>query len=120
MSPTAATGTRDRLIDAAMNLFWEKGYANTSMSDLLGAAKANSGSFYHFFKSKEDLLVAVLDKYFVLLHPAMLAPAWEGIDDPIERIFALLARYRMLILRQIVLTGVRLGGWRWRSARSSR
>src|ERR1700722_15760799 len=98
MSPTAAVGTRDRLIDAAMNLFWEKGYANSSMSDLLGAAKANSGSFYHFFNSKEDLLLAVLDKYFTLLHPAMLAPAWEGIDDPIERIFALLARYRMLIL----------------------
>lgn len=109
MSPTAATGTRDRLIDAAMNLFWEKGYANTSMSDLLGAAKANSGSFYHFFKSKEDLLVAVLDKYLMLLHPALLAPAWEGIDDPIERIFALLARYRMLILATDCTYGCPIG-----------
>jgi TetR/AcrR family transcriptional regulator, transcriptional repressor for nem operon len=109
MSPTAALGTRDRLIDAAMNLFWEKGYANTSMSDLLGAAKANSGSFYHFFSSKEDLLLAVLDKYFTLLHPAMLAPAWEGIDDPIERIFALLARYRMLILATDCTYGCPIG-----------
>jgi TetR/AcrR family transcriptional repressor of nem operon len=109
MSPTAALGTRDRLIDAAMNLFWEKGYANTSMSDLLGAAKANSGSFYHFFSSKEELLLAVLDKYFTLLHPAMLAPAWEGIDDPIERIFALLARYRMLILATDCTYGCPIG-----------
>jgi TetR/AcrR family transcriptional repressor of nem operon len=109
MSPTAALGTRDRLIDAAMNLFWEKGYANTSMSDLLGAAKANSGSFYHFFNSKEDLLLAVLDKYFTLLHPAMLAPAWEGVDDPIERIFALLARYRMLILATDCTYGCPIG-----------
>jgi TetR/AcrR family transcriptional repressor of nem operon len=109
MSPTAAQGTRDRLIDAAMNLFWEKGYANTSMSDLLGAAKANSGSFYHFFNSKEDLLLAVLDKYFTLLHPAMLAPAWEGVDDPIERIFALLARYRMLILATDCTYGCPIG-----------
>ena len=55
-SPMAVLGTRERLLDAAIALFWEKGYANTSMSDLLGAAKANSGSFYHFFSSKEDLL----------------------------------------------------------------
>jgi len=109
MSPTAAVGTRDRLIDAAMNLFWEKGYANTSMSDLLTAAKANSGSFYHFFNSKEDLLLAVLDKYFTLLHPAMLGPAWEGVDDPIERIFALLARYRMLILATDCTYGCPIG-----------
>jgi len=109
MSPTAVQGTRDRLIDAAMNLFWEKGYANTSMSDLLAAAKANSGSFYHFFPGKEDLLLAVLDRYLTLLQPAMLGPAWEGIDDPIERIFALLARYRMLILQTDCTYGCPIG-----------
>jgi TetR/AcrR family transcriptional repressor of nem operon len=108
-SPMAVLGTRERLIDAAMALFWEKGYANTSMSDLLTSAKANSGSFYHFFPSKEDLLLAVLDRYFVMLHPAMLAPAWEGIDDPIERIFALLARYRMLILQTDCTYGCPIG-----------
>jgi AcrR family transcriptional regulator len=105
----AVLGTRARLIDAATALFWEKGYANTSMSDLLGAAKANSGSFYHFFSSKEDLLLAVLDGYLALLNPAMLAPAWEGIDDPIERIFALLARYRILILQTDCTYGCPIG-----------
>jgi TetR/AcrR family transcriptional regulator, transcriptional repressor for nem operon len=98
-SPMAVLSTRERLIDSAIALFWEKGYANTSMSDLLTAAKANSGSFYHFFPSKEDLLLAVLDRYTALLHPQLLGPAWEGVDDPIERIFALLARYRMLIVQ---------------------
>ncbi len=108
-SPMAVLSTRERLIDAAMALFWEKGYANTSMSDLLAAAKANSGSFYHFFPSKEDLLLAVLDRYVPLLHPAMLGPAWEGIDDPIERIFALLGRYRMLILQTDCTYGCPIG-----------
>jgi TetR/AcrR family transcriptional repressor of nem operon len=107
--PTAALSTRERLIGAAIQLFWEKGYANTSMSDLLSAANANSGSFYHFFSSKEDLLLAVLDQYFVMLHPQMLGPAWEGIDDPIERIFALLARYRMLILQTDCTYGCPIG-----------
>src|ERR1700693_3930797 len=107
--PMAVLSTSERLIFAAIQLFWEKGYANTSMSDLLAAAKANSGSFYHFFPSKEDLLLAVVDRYLALLHPAMLGPAWEGIDDPIERIFALLARYRMLILQTDCTYGCPIG-----------
>jgi TetR/AcrR family transcriptional regulator, transcriptional repressor for nem operon len=108
-SPTAVLSTRERLIEAAIRLFWEKGYANTSMSELLSAAKANSGSFYHFFSSKEDLLLAVLDRYLALLHPALLGPAWEGVDDPIERIFALLARYRLSILQTDCTFGCPIG-----------
>src|SRR5258708_36938051 len=98
-SPMAVSPARERLIDAAIALFWEKGYANTSMSDLLTAANANSGSFYHFFPSKEDLLLAVLDRYAIMLHPQLLAPAWGAVDDPIDPSIALLARYRRGILQ---------------------
>ena len=98
MATMPAMSTRERLIQAAIELFWEKGYANTAMTDLLERARANSGSFYHFFDSKEDLLLGVLDRYLALLHPALLEPVWKGVSDPIERIFALLARYRALIL----------------------
>src|SRR5712692_1145652 len=101
--------TRERLIEAAIALFWEKGYANTSMTDLLAAAQANSGSFYHFFDSKEDLLLAMLDRYQSMLHPALLEPAWKGVSDPIERVFALLARYRALILQTDCTYGCPIG-----------
>ena len=43
---------------------------------------------------KADLLAAVLDMYHEGIRPMLLEPAWLGVDDPIERIFALLARYR--------------------------
>jgi len=109
MGPAPIPSTRERLIDAAIALFWQKGYANTSMSDLLTAAKANSGSFYHFFSSKEDLLLAVLDRYTQLLYPEVLAPSWDGVDDPIERIFGLLGRYRMLILQTDCTFGCPIG-----------
>jgi AcrR family transcriptional regulator len=89
-----ATDTRTRLILAAMRLFWEKGYGSTSVADVLQAARVNSGSLYHFFPGKQELLLAVLDSYREGLRSMLLEPAWRGVTDPIERIFALLARYR--------------------------
>jgi TetR/AcrR family transcriptional repressor of nem operon len=91
---TATSATRIRLVTTAMRLFWEKGYNSTSIADVLKGADANAGSLYHFFPAKGDLLAAVLDLYHDGIGPMLLQPAWEGVDDPIERIFALLARYR--------------------------
>jgi TetR/AcrR family transcriptional regulator, transcriptional repressor for nem operon len=88
------SSTRDRLVDTAMQLFWAKGYGSTSVADVLQASSVNSGSLYHFFPGKQDLLLAVLERYREGIGPMLLAPAWDGVDDPIERVFALLARYR--------------------------
>src|SRR5436305_8774315 len=90
----AAPDTRTRLVLAAMELFWQKGYGSTSVADVLQKAGVNSGSLYHFFPGKQDLLVAVLDLYHAGIRHMLLDPAWKGVDDPVERIFALLARYR--------------------------
>jgi TetR/AcrR family transcriptional repressor of nem operon len=87
--------TAERLVLAAMRLFSEKGYGSTSVADILKEAGANSGSLYHAFPTKQDLLLAVLAMYRDGIGPMLLQPAWEGVDDPIERIFALLARYRL-------------------------
>ena len=89
-----AADTRNRLVLTAMQLFWEKGYNSTSIADVLQTAKVNSGSLYYFFPSKTDLLAAVLDRYLEGIGPMLLEPAWAGVEDPIDRIFALLARYR--------------------------
>jgi TetR/AcrR family transcriptional regulator, transcriptional repressor for nem operon len=91
--------TRDRLIQTAMKLFWEKGYGSTSIADLLHASGVNSGSLYHFFPGKQDLLLAVLEAYLGGIDDMLLAPSWKGVDDPIERVFALLARYRQGIVQ---------------------
>jgi AcrR family transcriptional regulator len=101
--------TRQRLIDAALYLFWERGFGNTSMSDLLARADVNSGSFYHFFESKEALLKAVLELYLEALEPQIIAPAHARTSDPIERIFAILAGYRERILQTNCHYGCPLG-----------
>jgi AcrR family transcriptional regulator len=96
--PIPIRDTRTRIVEAAMELFWAKGYGSTSIADILARAEINSGSLYHFFPGKQDLLVAVLETYRDGIGPMLLDPAWAGVEDPIDRIFALLARYRELIL----------------------
>ena len=103
------TDTRERLISSARYLFWDRGFAGTSMSDLLAHAEVNSGSFYHFFESKESLLRAVLQGYLDLLRPAVVDPAFATTDDPIARIFAILAGYREKILQTDNRFGCPLG-----------
>ena len=93
-----ASTTRDRIILAAVELFYTQGYEATGMAQILKKSKANSGSFYFFFKSKEHLLDAVLDWYLANLEPIIVRPAYAASADPIERIFALLDGYRQKIL----------------------
>src|SRR3954470_12133799 len=90
--------TRHRIVSTAMRLFWEKGYGSTSIAEILQAAKINSGSLYHYFGGKQDLLLAVLDAFHQGIWEMLLKPAWAGCDDPVERIFLLLGRYRQAIL----------------------
>ena len=105
----ATPDTRTRLVLTAMQQFSEKGYGSTSIADVLKAARVNSGSLYHFFPGKQDLLLAVLDAYRDGIRPMLLEPAWRGVEDPIERIFALLARYRRSLTDTECLYGCPIG-----------
>jgi AcrR family transcriptional regulator len=90
--------TRSRIVGAAMELFWLKGYGSTSIADILSRSQVNSGSLYHFFPGKQDLLVAVLEAYRDGIGEMLLEPAWAGVEDPVEKVFALLGKYRSLIV----------------------
>ena len=102
-------GTRERIVRAAMELFGEKGYQSTSVNDVLARAGVNTGSVYHFFPGKQDVLLAVLTAYRDGIDAMLLTPAWGTIDDPIERVFALLARYRVLIVQNHCTYGCPIG-----------
>ncbi len=101
--------TKQRLVMGAMRLFAEKGYQSTSIADILKAAGANAGSLYHAFPTKQDLLVEVLDFYRQGIAPMLLEPAWAGVSDPIERVFALLAAYRRMLEASDCLYGCPIG-----------
>ena len=94
---------------AAMDLFWAKGFQSTSIADILSRTQVHSGSLYHFFPGKQQLLVEVLEAYRDGIEPWLLAPAWTGIDDPRERIFALLNGYRTNLVASDFTYGCPIG-----------
>jgi AcrR family transcriptional regulator len=104
-----ARDTRGRIVEAAMELFWLKGYGSTSIADILSRSQVNSGSLYHYFPGKQDLLVAVLEAYRDGIGAMLIEPAWAEVEDPIERIFALLAKYRSLIVETDCSYGCPIG-----------
>jgi TetR/AcrR family transcriptional regulator, transcriptional repressor for nem operon len=109
MSAAPNLSTRDRLVFTAMQLFWEKGYGSTSVADVLKQAGVNSGSLYHYFPGKQELLLAVLEAYHQGIRPMLLEPAWGEVADPIEKVFALLGRYRASLVQTDCFYGCPIG-----------
>ncbi|MEZ4425644.1 MAG: TetR/AcrR family transcriptional regulator [Gemmatimonadota bacterium] len=101
--------TRERLVATARELFWAHGYHATGISRILAEAGAGSGSLYHFFRSKEALLLAVLDHYLELLDPVIVEPAFSRTRDPLARIGALLDVYREALLATGFVGGCPIG-----------
>ncbi|WP_260482691.1 TetR/AcrR family transcriptional regulator [Sphingomicrobium flavum] len=101
--------THDIIVEAARELFWEKGYNSTSIADLLSRTQLHSGSLYHYFPGKQDVLVAVLESYRDGIKEGLLDYAWTGVDDPIEKIWALLNGYRMMMVTSDFAHGCPIG-----------
>lgn len=58
-TPTKGDRRYDQLYEAAAELFYQKGYASTSLQDLADAIGLQKGSLYHYIDSKEDLLFGI-------------------------------------------------------------
>jgi TetR/AcrR family transcriptional regulator, transcriptional repressor for nem operon len=101
--------TRQRLVEAARQLFWQQGYAQTGIAQILKAADVGSGSLYYFFPTKEDLLLAVLEWYQANLETMVIRPVFDRVSDPIERIFGVLDGYRKQLLATKFQSGCPVG-----------
>ncbi|ALC82615.1 MULTISPECIES: TetR/AcrR family transcriptional regulator [Bacillus] len=60
-----AEETRNKLLTAALKLFSQKGFKESTVKEIGKAAGVTDGLIYHYFKSKDELLSAVLEKYTV-------------------------------------------------------
>lgn len=77
--------TRERIVNEADRLFYERGYEHTSFADIADAVGISRGNFYYHLKSKDEILDAVIEKRMAAISEMLLA--WEDASSsPSERI----------------------------------
>ena len=85
--------TRDQILNAAARLIHVQGYQSTSLDDVLRESGVGKGNFYYYFKSKEDLGYAIIDRITQAFVERSLGPAFADTDaDPVTQIHAFLDR----------------------------
>jgi len=67
--------TRDHIVEAADRLFYRQGFEHTSFSDIADAVRISRGNFYYHFRSKDDILDAVID--LRLANTRAMLERWE-------------------------------------------
>lgn len=76
-----------KLLEAAQRLMLAKGFSATSVDEICEAAEVTKGSFFHYFKSKEDLGKSVLDHFMSSMAHELLESPFSRKSDPIQRIY---------------------------------
>jgi AcrR family transcriptional regulator len=77
--------TRERIVEAADQLFYRQGYEHTSFSDIGDVVQISRGNFYHHFKTKDEILDAVIDAR--LAGTQKMLDQWEvEAKEPADRI----------------------------------
>ncbi|MBZ0281477.1 MAG: TetR/AcrR family transcriptional regulator [Anaerolineae bacterium] len=105
---------RERILDAALNIFSGKGYHDTRIDEIVEASNTSKGSIYFYFPNKEKLFLALVDQFADLIERQVLEAIEqenEGIDRvraALESVLNTFARYRLpakLLLVQAVGLG---------------
>ena len=100
---------RERLIEAAGELWHTRSYADVGVSEICDHARVQKGSFYHFFSSKRELALAVIDDRWQRQGVSEMAPILTGPLPPLERLELFLERGLQEQLHLKESTGVTVG-----------
>jgi TetR/AcrR family transcriptional regulator, transcriptional repressor for nem operon len=92
---------KTKLLDAALTVIREKGYAATTVDDLCAAAGVTKGAFFHHFASKEALGVAAAEYWTAVTAPFFAAAPYHDHADPFDRVLGYID-FRRAILQGAV------------------
>jgi TetR/AcrR family transcriptional repressor of nem operon len=87
---TPARKSREKLLDAALHIIRTKGYASTTVDDICLQAGVTKGSFFHHFKSKDDLALAAVAHWKTLTEGFFAAAPYHLPTDPLVRLIGYL------------------------------
>ena len=86
---TDPQSARGKLLHVSAHLFRNKGYERTTVRDLAAAVGIQSGSIFHHFKSKDEILRSVMEETIVY-NTALMRAALLDVDTVRERVLALI------------------------------
>jgi TetR/AcrR family transcriptional regulator, transcriptional repressor for nem operon len=94
----ARTGSRQKLIDAAIASIRAQGYAATSVDGLCGMAGVTKGAFFHHFKSKDALAIAATDHWTERSSALFEAAPYRAYSNPLDRVLSYLDFRKALLV----------------------
>lgn len=102
---TRAMATRQRIIDASVDLFHQKGYASVVLADIVSEANVTTGAFYYHFDSKEEVGAEIIRQAWPLWWGTVeqhsgRPPALENLIELTFELSDLLKRNRMALVAQ--------------------
>lgn len=80
------TGTREQILDAASRLVHVRGFNHTSVDEILKESGVGKGNFYYYFKSKEELGFAILDRSLERFGAELVEKSFDPEKDPWQQI----------------------------------
>ncbi len=86
-TPQADSPTKEKLLEAAQSLMLAKGFTATTVDEICETAKLTKGSFFHYFKSKDELGKTVLDRFVSMRVQLMQQAPFHKERDPLKRIY---------------------------------
>jgi TetR/AcrR family transcriptional regulator, transcriptional repressor for nem operon len=98
MAASPSGGARGKLLDAAVAVIREKGYAATTVDELCSRAGVTKGAFFHHFPSKDSLAVAAANYWSELSDAVFSAAPYHRFADPLDRLLGYLD-FRKTMLR---------------------
>jgi len=81
---------RQRILEASLMAFREKGYAATTVDDLCRVAGVTKGAFFHHFENKEDAALEAIALWNARTRELFEGAPWSQVEDPRERLMAYL------------------------------
>lgn len=101
MSPAEQHASKTKLLDAALSAIRSQGYAATSVDDICHAAGVTKGSFFHHFKSKEELALAAADHFSAMASGLFASAPYHAAKDPAERVLGYIDFRADMLKREI-------------------
>jgi TetR/AcrR family transcriptional repressor of nem operon len=101
MTTATAPLSRTRLLEAGSTVIRAKGYTATTVDDICAEAGVTKGSFFHHFKSKEDLVLGAVEHWNQWTEAVFTGADYRRLDDPLQRLLGYIDLRSAILDREV-------------------